>query len=330
MMDAQTQPPTLAGSGDDRSGAIIACAIVSLAIAAIAVAARFYTRSVIVRVLAAEDWFVLAAWVFAIGNAVGIIMQAKSTLGRHTWTLTPEDFLYSGRASWMGTLFYQLSLACSKISLILLYIQVLTYNYARRAAYAMLAIVVLYNVAGFVSTMTLCIPIQAMWDPTVHGTCHIDPRFMWLFIGFHIGTDFLIFLLPIPVVLRMTVPLGQKLMLLFIFALGLLICLISVLRAVWIKALFESPDPAWDFVAVVNWNSIEVNTAIVCVCLLVTRPLFSKLRHKIWPQSATLSQSEGSVIDRQRTVEMNNAQANRAPVRLFQASRESLCRQKGG
>lgn len=108
------------------------------------------------------------------------------------------------------------------MSILLLYIQILTYNYARRAAYAILAIVVIYNLAGFVSSMTLCIPIQALWDPSVTGKCHIQPRYMWLFIYLHIATDFLIFLLPIPVVLGMTVRLGQKLMLLFVFSLGLL------------------------------------------------------------------------------------------------------------
>lgn len=126
------------------------------------------------------------------------------------------------QASWIAVVFYQLSLACSKISILLLYIRVLTYDYARRAAYLLLAIVVIYNLLGFISTMTLCIPLQAVWDPSVSGNCHSTPVYMWLAIGFHIGTDFLIFLLPIPVVLRMMVPMDQKIMLLVVFALGLL------------------------------------------------------------------------------------------------------------
>lgn len=98
----------------------------------------------------------------------------------------------------------------------------LTYNYIRWAAYVLLAIVVIYNLLGFISTMTLCIPLEAFWDPSVPGHCHSAPVYLWLAIGFHIGTDFLIFLLPIPVVVRMMAPLGQKIMLLLIFALGFL------------------------------------------------------------------------------------------------------------
>ncbi|KAK3997863.1 hypothetical protein QBC44DRAFT_46292 [Cladorrhinum sp. PSN332] len=326
MWSPRSEPPTPDSDGGDLSGVVIACAVVTLALAAVALAARFYTRMVIVRVLAAEDWFVLAAWLLSAGTTVGTILQAKAALGRHTWTLMPQDFKDFGRASWITILFYQLSLACSKVSIILLYIQVLTYNYARRAAYVVLVIVVVYNVAGFVSTMTLCIPIQAVWDPSVTGSCHRDPRYMWLMIGFHIGTDFLIFLLPIPVVLRMTVPLGQKVMLLFIFALGLLICLISVLRAIWIKAVFKSPDFSWDLVAVANWNSIEVNTAITCVCLLVTKPLFTKLWHKIWPKSAASSRTESTGSRRQPAIGLNTYRSGQAPPpdRAFFTSREQL------
>ena len=55
--------PSGSRDDDDISAGVIASAVASLAIAAVAIAARFYTRAVIMRGLAAEDWFVLAAWV---------------------------------------------------------------------------------------------------------------------------------------------------------------------------------------------------------------------------------------------------------------------------
>lgn len=55
-------PPSASGD-DDISAGVIASAVTSLAIAAVAVAARFYTRVVIIRAVAAEDWCVLAALV---------------------------------------------------------------------------------------------------------------------------------------------------------------------------------------------------------------------------------------------------------------------------
>jgi len=126
------------------------------------------------------------------------------------------------QSSWAALLCYQLSLTCSKISILLLYLRVLTYSWARRAAWVLVAVVVIYNTLYFVSTLTLCVPIEALWNPTVRGSCHTGPVYMWTAIGFHIVTDFLMFALPLPVVITMTVARSQRIVLLFIFALGFL------------------------------------------------------------------------------------------------------------
>lgn len=64
------------------------------------------------------------------------------------------------------------------------------------------------------------------------------------------------------------------------------VCIISLLRAVWIKALLDSTDPTWDFVAVSNWTSVEVNASIMCASLLATKPLITRLRQKLLPGSS--------------------------------------------
>jgi len=69
--------------------------------------------------------------------------------------------------------------------------------------------------------MTLCIPLQAYWDSSIHGDCK-PISYMWAAIGLHIATDFLIFLIPIPVVWSMIIPIRQKIGLILIFALGFL------------------------------------------------------------------------------------------------------------
>jgi hypothetical protein len=212
------------------------------------------------------------------------------------------------QASWATLLFYQLSLACSKISILLLYLRVLTYNWARRAAWVLFAIIAIYSTLYFISTVTLCVPLEALWNPAVEGSCHRSPLIMWLAIGFHIVTDFLMFALPLPVIVLMTMVLSQRLMLLLIFALGFLCvgnipfvpkaelynggfccltclsssaCLISLLRAILMKPILGSTDFSWDFVPIAHWTSAEVNAAILCACLLATKPLISLLWSKL-------------------------------------------------
>ena len=55
------------------------------------------------------------------------------------------------------------------------------------------------------------------------------------------------------------------------------VCLVSILRAVFIHELEDSKDVTWDYVSVNNWNAVEINTAIVVPCLIVLKPLLVKL-----------------------------------------------------
>ena len=116
-----------------------------------------------------------------------------------------------------------MSLAFSKISILFLYIRIFTYHHARIAAWILLAIVLIYNIYGFCSTFLICRPLQAWWDFTITEKKCIDtPAAMWAFIGLHIATDFSIFIVPIPVVWGMTMPIRQKIGVLLVFALGFL------------------------------------------------------------------------------------------------------------
>ncbi|SPO07527.1 uncharacterized protein DNG_10221 [Cephalotrichum gorgonifer] len=85
-----------------------------------------------------------------------------------------------------------------------------------------IAIVIIYNIFGLVSTATASMPVEAFWEPEVKG--HRNPEsYMWVVIGFHVVTNFLIFLLPMPAAYRMTLPRGQKLSVTLALALGFML-----------------------------------------------------------------------------------------------------------
>lgn len=84
-----------------------------------------------------------------------------------------------------------------------------------------LGIVILYSAWVFAMHMSMRIPLQRSWDRTVPGRCH-GQKLWWGVTYLHIITDFMIFLLPIPVVASMTIPERQKAGLLVVFAMGFL------------------------------------------------------------------------------------------------------------
>lgn len=125
------------------------------------------------------------------------------------------------QASLALTVCYQLSFASTKTSILVLYLRILTYRFARHITYALLAVVVIYNVFGFVAELTTCVPLEKLWDKSVEGICQPD-SFLWAIIGMHIATDFLIFFLPLPIFFSIAMPIRMKVTLLVLFGLGFL------------------------------------------------------------------------------------------------------------
>jgi len=195
---------------------------------------------------------------------------------------------------------YMISLAFTKISILVLYLRILTYHYARWFTWSILVLTVVYNIVGFCVQVTTCIPLKKLWEPGLYGKCH-SITLAWALIGLHVGTDFLVFALPIPIIITMTMPLRQKLLLIALFSLGFLYrppstcsptpsgantsptsaCAVSLIRTIYLRVVFAvTEDPSWDSISMTHWNGVEVNIAIVCACLMTMKPLIEKL----WPR----------------------------------------------
>jgi len=117
---------------------------------------------------------------------------------------------------------YGLSLPLCKCSILLLYIRVLRFQYAYWACWIMLGATVVYGLFALAAAFTQCIPLQALWDPTITGAACHDTNWMYGIIAAHIASDFLVFMIPLPVVARMRLPLRQRIEMIIIFALGFL------------------------------------------------------------------------------------------------------------
>ncbi len=126
----------------------------------------------------------------------------------------PQEHFYS-------FLFYSLSLAFAKVSIMFLYMRIMVHGVQRIVNYVLLGIIVACNVWVFIGQFIQCIPLRALWDPTVPGTC----LGLAVQIGnsiLHIITDFFIFLLPIPTLIKLKVNKKQKIGLFFVFCIGFL------------------------------------------------------------------------------------------------------------
>lgn len=202
---------------------IIACAVVTWVIAAVFVALRFYTRGLIIRVLGWTDWCIFLALVCSAGVTASSIEQVHAGIGLHAWDFDLNEVIPLSKGGWYTLLWYSLSLCFTKISILLLYLAIFSYHWVRIAGKVILAAVVISNAWILGVVFTACIPLEAYWDYTLRESAWCQPQpSWWANIGLHIATDFLIFLLPMPVITTLRLPRRQKYILVGVFTLGFL------------------------------------------------------------------------------------------------------------
>lgn len=258
---------------------IIVASTVCWFISAIFVALRFYTRGVVIKVIGGSDWSILVALIFAGATCGGVIEQATHGSGTHVWDLDPTDTpsaIAWGRSAWYGILFYLLTLLFSKVSILLLYIHLFTFKWARLAGQILLGIVILAHLYMAAATFTACIPLQSYWDFTIEKKyCH-PQSIWWSNTGLHMITDFLIFLLPMPVVWSIQLPKRQKLALSGVFGFGFLVCFISILRLIQLLKVQTELDFTYAAAELSYLTAVEVNGAIVCACVMTLKPFVAR------------------------------------------------------
>jgi len=87
-------------------------------------------------------------------------------------------------------------------------------------------------------------PRQKLWIPNTPGRCHSEHS-RGVFSGFiNVASDFLILILPLPILLRLQMPSTEKARFFFVFGIGLFACVASVVRLVYSFQLDPGVDGA--------------------------------------------------------------------------------------
>ncbi|CAK7224503.1 hypothetical protein SCUCBS95973_005539 [Sporothrix curviconia] len=88
------------------------------------------------------------------------------------------------------------------------------------------------------------------------------------------GINFLMFLLPLPLVWCLRVRRVQNVLLVFVFALGFFVCAISITHIVLMTPLAANPGPGFTYsgISILYWNDVETNLAIVVASAITLKP----------------------------------------------------------
>ncbi|KAI2465845.1 hypothetical protein F4781DRAFT_407864 [Annulohypoxylon bovei var. microspora] len=142
-----------------------------------------------------------------------------------------------------------------------------------------MVIVFLWMVSVVLETFLLCRPLAYNWDTFIKGTCG-DRNAVYVVAGAtNMVTDFMILLMPVPIIWKLKFPTSQRVGLTATFSLGLFITAISIIR---LKSLMDISftDPTWTLPMGLLWTVLEPELAILVANFPFMRPYLSKMLPK--------------------------------------------------
>lgn len=277
-MSAPPPPPPGLDIHASRQASLYAATITTWVLAVAAVGLRFWCRKLTKSGYKIDDWFVVAATLFALGFLISTLVWVRQGYGLHLWVLGPEFVADFFKNLYTGEILYTLVLCFAKFSILAFYRRIFARE-IRTPVYILAGFVTAWGIAVILVTIFQCNPVSGFWNRTKPAKCAVDDYAF--FIGNavpNIITDAAILSLPLPFIFRLHRILSQKIALAGIFMLGGFIIIISILRLVILVRLdLKSPDIDWNFAFVGVWTATEGNMAIVCACLPSLRPILSMI-----------------------------------------------------
>jgi len=199
---------------------------------------------------------------------IGICKQAAYGMGLH-WHNLPKTWLSPALAWYWAFMWnYYAALVFTKLSILCQYLRIFPHSWFRKTCWFLITFIALWGLWAFFSAIFMCNPISAFWDLNIFAwdqpQC-LDRATVWYFNGaINFLTDCIIAAMPLPLIHSLELPRRQKMILMVIFGAGYVVCVISILRLIYIYPISTATDVTWESPLAAIWSAVETNTGIIC------------------------------------------------------------------
>ncbi|KAH8687891.1 hypothetical protein BGZ60DRAFT_522527 [Tricladium varicosporioides] len=237
---------------------------------------RLYARAFVVRSFGLDDYFIIGGALGSTAILVTVPIMFNLGIGLHITTLTNHEGFYGRQAAWIPQIFYYFALAFIKCSIVALYTRLVTDDKHLQILYWLGGFVMLHGIIVSIVTAHMCSPISIIWGPTFPVGCIDLLTFNYFNAAFHILTDLLLALLPIPVLTKLQLSTKRKIALGTVFAAGGLTIAATICRQVYNFIALTQLDFSWNWAPTELVTNLEINMGIICASIPAIQALFKK------------------------------------------------------
>ncbi|PGH05023.1 hypothetical protein AJ79_06910 [Helicocarpus griseus UAMH5409] len=283
-------PPPNYVNPDTRVPETLGVLIGGMSVMLFFVAGRIYTRMRLQVGFGVDDWIIFAGVLIVVGTSILGCVSVKYGTGYHIWDLKPEWSLNFNKISLAGTTLFNACVTFPKLSLCFTYLRLFISKGNKVFCYTLLVILLAWLISTCLVTALQCIPVEGYWDKSiVEARCINTSAFSVAAAAVNSATDFLIFWWPARSLSQIKLPLKQRLGLIFVFAVGSMVCVAGVLRMYHIHRLFKGYEIAYDGAIIWITAAIEWNLGIIFACLHSVKPILADVFPSVFGTSANNS-----------------------------------------
>ncbi|KAK8065167.1 Satratoxin biosynthesis SC1 cluster protein 4 [Apiospora hydei] len=201
--------------------------------------------------------------------------QLVTNPGPSVWQLTHKrnQFTLGLAAS------YILSSEVAKISILMFYFRISPDRRFHVAVGCMIGILSIYSALYILLNIFGCTPVSDAWNVAKQAAgeaqCIDKGKFYLAAVVVNVAIDFIILLLPIPVIAPLQMPMRRKISLCLLFATGGFTIFAATYNSVLTIKLFASDDYNWELSKELLWMYAELASCVICASGPTLKPVFT-------------------------------------------------------
>ncbi|KAJ5936610.1 hypothetical protein N7466_003060 [Penicillium verhagenii] len=227
-----------------------------------------------------DDYLSIVSMVLMLAMLVELILWCTiGGNGAHVKTLDEETIENYYKIFLANQFTYFVLCPSIKISIICFYRRVFTTPRFQQYTFALNCLIAAWGTGIFLACAGQCQPLNAYWNKSIAGHCFNANLFFIVNQAFNVLMDFVILVLPVPMIWNLHRAWQDKLALNGVFAIGAFVCFASIYRIVvlfWISPV----DPTYTVYQATLWTHIEPSVGLICSCLPIVRGLFPAFKLK--------------------------------------------------
>ncbi|KAK6500136.1 hypothetical protein TWF481_010491 [Arthrobotrys musiformis] len=263
----------------NRGHYLIAVEVVLFFFTAVVVVGRIYTRRWLIRSFGVDDWLIIPACIFCFALTVSTCLATTAGYGLHIYDVPHHLRTKSLEYAWANMLIYCITVTLTKLSILAFYLRLFPSGFFRTLTYITGFVVIASGVAYTFMVIFYCLPIRAYWQPFdfPDAKCLNDGYALVSNAAVNIALDSWLWIMPLPVVCKVHLPVRQRVGLIGVFALGFFVCIAGALRLYYVAITAYSYDKTWDGFNAWIWTALESDVGIICASLPALKPLVTKV-----------------------------------------------------